>query len=272
MCYTAQKEYNSAKEEQKNVKELYLSHFNIVELVNKNGRINRAKLGASTNYFAVLKNGYAILHDSKTRVELFPGELLYIPSGSPYTSEWYGEPTCDFYSVPFHFRYLSQNGCFSLQKLTDHTVDFTSIMTRMVEKIQTSPAGALSEFYALYEWAAPRLTRPEVAINRSRISVAIDHMETHISDPFDVPLLARMCGMSESGFYREFKSLTGYTPIAYKNLLRCRLATELLCNTNDTVEVIAEKTGCTDASYLRRLLSSVVGKTPKKIRADGLMI
>ena len=70
------------------MKELYLSQFNIIELVNQNGRINRSKVGATTNYFAVIKEGYGVLHNGKTKFTLLPGDLLYIPTGDPYVSEW----------------------------------------------------------------------------------------------------------------------------------------------------------------------------------------
>ena len=248
--------------------ELLLSHFDILVINPEDGRVNHINLGASFNFFAVIKSGYAILTSSDKRVELYPGELLYIPRGLVYTSEWYGEGGCVFYSMPFAFTFLSENSAYSLQKLSPEKKNFRELFDRIYECKVQDPSKALSLFYELYSEVFQKLEKRERSFESSRASGAVRYMEAHILENFDVPMLAKMCGMSESGFYSEFKKLTGHTPIAYKNILRCRAATELLRSTSQTVESIAEKVGCTDASYLRRLLYKELGKTPKQLRAE----
>jgi AraC-like DNA-binding protein len=248
--------------------ELLLSHFDIQIINPEDGRVNHINLGASFNFFAVIKSGYAILTSSDKRVELYPGELLYIPRGLVYTSEWYGEGGCVFYSLPFTFRYLSENSAYTLQKISCDGEGFRGVFDMIYECKTKEPTRSLSLFYELYGRASKKLEKREQSFENSRASEAVRYMEGHVSENFDVPRLARMCGMSESGFYAEFKRLTGHTPIAYKNILRCRAATELLRNTSKTVESIAESVGCTDASYLRRLLVKELKKTPKEIRGE----
>ena len=252
--------------------ELLLSHFDMHIINPENGRINHIKLGASTNYFAVIKSGHAVLTSRDKRVELFPGELLYIPRGLPYISEWYGEGGCVFYSMPFTFRYLSENGEYELQKIKPENDNFREIFDRIFECVVEDGAKALSLFYELYGKVADKLEKRELSFSGSRVSTAVRYMESHIAEDYDVPKLARMCRMSESGFYGEFKRLIGRTPIEYKNILKCRRATELLCNTEETVETIAERVGCTDASYLRRLLLKELKKTPKQIRNERVVM
>lgn len=249
-------------------RDLYLSHIDLVIFSHPNEKINHIRLGASYNYFAVIQNGYAVFYTDDRRVELYPGELLYIPRGCIYDSEWHGEPTCDFYSLPFSFRYLSENGAFSLQKIRDDAMEFPKIMAHILKNLQSDPALSLSAFFQLYSYASAHFELAPHRIQDTHIAKALRYMETHLSSEFDVPTLARLCGMSESGFYSRFKSVTGYTPIEYKNILRCRAATELLCNTDRTVEDIAEHLGCSSPSYLRRVLLRVVGKPPKQIRAE----
>lgn len=247
-------------------RELFLSSFDIKEIVHENGRINHIYLGAGTNFFAVIKQGHAVLTSAEGRVEVQSGELLYIPHGLPYVSEWYGEGGCRFYSLPFNFRYIPENGDYSLQTLNFDGAE--RLLESIYSHAEKAPAAALAEFYALYAAVAPRLKRRESAFENSRVSKAVRYMESHADKCCDVPALARMCGMSESGFYAEFKRLTGQTPMEYKNILRCRRAVELLCNTSETVESIAEKVGCSDPSYLRRILYKELKKTPKQIRAE----
>ena len=248
--------------------ELLLSHFDMRIINPEDGRVNHINLGAASNFFAVIKSGRAVLRDRDKRVELFPGELLYIPRGLVYVSEWYGEGGCVFYSMPFTFRYFSENSAYALQKITPEDNRFREIFDRMYECNSQDPAKVLSLFYELYGEVSKRLEKREQSFEDSRVAVAVRYMESHMSEDFGVPYLAKMCGMSESGFYVEFKRLIGYTPIGYKNILRCREAAELLKNTSETVESIAERVGCADASYLRRLLYKELKKSPKQIRAE----
>ena len=254
------------------VRDLYLSHIQLVVLSHENGKLNHIRLGAPHNYFAVIRKGYAIFYVDGRRVEANPGDLVYIPRGLAYDSEWHGDTFCEFYSLPFTFRYLSENGAFSLQKVSDDSVDFSGIMDRMLKNAKDGPALFLSDFFQLYSYANSHFESNPRRIEDNRIAKALRHMETNIASDFDVPFLARLCGMSESGFYGQFKAITGHTPIEYKNILRCRAAAELLCNTDNTVEDIADRLGCSSPAYLRRMLLKVMGKTPKQIRAEKQLI
>ena len=250
--------------------ELLLSSFDIKKILCPDGRVNHVNLGAGTNFFAVIIRGHASFTSAEGRVECREGELLYIPRGLPYVSEWHGECGSLFYSLPFNFAYIPENGDYSLQSI--RLDGARELLDSLYLCIDTDPAKALSLFYRLYSDAAPRLKRRESSFEGSRVAEAVRYMESHAEKCCDVPALARMCGMSESGFYAEFKRLTGHTPVEYKNILRCRLAAELLRNTGDTVESIAERLGCSDPSYLRRILYKELKKTPKQIRAEREML
>ena len=255
-----------------NFERYLLSNLLIRLFRNNNGKVNRTPIGAADNYFAMIISGRARFTGAFGSLELFPGELLYIPRGLSYISEWYGEGGCVFYSLPFVFRYLSENSAYELQKIIPENESFREIFDRIYESISEDGAKALALFYELYGAVAERLKKRELSFESSSVSVAVRYMEAHVAEDFDVPMLARMCGMSESGFYIEFKRLTGHTPVQYKNILRCRRASELLQNTKNTVESIAERVGCADASYLRRLLVKELKKTPKQIRAEKQMM
>ena len=126
----------------------------------------------------------------------------------------------------------------------------------------------LALFYRLYTAAAPFLAPRDTSHGVGELFPALRQMEEAPAADFDVPALARLCGMSESKFYDSFKKATGHTPMAYKNILRARHALELLTNTDLTVEEIAARLACSSPSYLRRILADTVGKTPKEIRRE----
>ena len=81
----------------------------------ENGRVNYITYGAVCNYFALMIEGHAsFVSDGGSRVDLYPGELLYIPKGEKYTSFWYGDGGARFFSVGFDFSHFSKNsGIFS---------------------------------------------------------------------------------------------------------------------------------------------------------------
>ncbi len=96
------------------------------------------------------------------------------------------------------------------------------------------------------------------------------HIENHCGDDFDIPYLASLCRMSESGFYALFRKQMGMTPIDYKNRQCCIKAAELLRSTDYTVEYISEKLNFSSPMYLRKVLFSHFGKTPREIRKEKL--
>lgn len=251
-----------------------LSELKLNLLENKNGLVNHIKLGSPTNFFAIIKEGAATFTSPEGTVELLPFELLYIPKGLVYTSAWYGTPTCRFYSFGFSFRHFSENARFALQKLTKEQLAKLGLEWGAFAAACQSGSEweLLSCFYRFYTATAPRLAARCTLYGASEIYPALRQMEEQPAGGFDVPMLARLCGMSESKFYDTFKKATGHTPMAYKNILRARQALDLLTGTNLTVEEVAARLSCSSPSYLRRILADTVGKTPKEIRREKQLL
>ncbi len=247
-----------------------LSELKLNRFENKNGLVNHIKLGSPVNFFAMIEAGTARFSSTEGTVELLPHELLYIPKGLIYTSEWFGAPACRFYSFGFSFRHFSENARFALQKLSADTLAACGIGKEDFAQAHQSEGTwkLLALFYHLYTSAAPLFTPRRTLNGTGELYPALRQMEEAPAGDFDVPALARLCGMSESKFYDAFKKSTGHTPMAYKNILRARQALELLTNTDLTVEEIAAQLACSSPSYLRRILADTVGKTPKEIRRE----
>lgn len=251
-------------------------HFGLKELKlrlfeNKNGTENRFPLGAPNNFFAMIIEGHARFTLGEEIVDLTPFELLYIPKGITYTSAWYGSPACRFYSLAFQFESHTENARFALQKLPLSVLDDIGISRSDFDTVMREkghPWGVLALFYQLYGRAAPLLRPTEAPILTEGMRRVLDRMESDPAGSFDVPALARMAGLCESGFYAAFGKAVGYTPMTYKNILRARRAVELLQGTDMTVEEIASRLHCSSTSYLRRILATTLGKTPKEIRKE----
>ncbi|MBQ2707696.1 MAG: hypothetical protein IJF67_05470, partial [Clostridia bacterium] len=74
--------------------------------------------GAPKNYLAMILKGSARLQCGDRTLPLSVGELLFIPQGCIYESEWFADgEDCILYSVGFIFRAQRENARFPLQKV-----------------------------------------------------------------------------------------------------------------------------------------------------------
>jgi transcriptional regulator GlxA family with amidase domain len=84
--------------------------------------------------------------------------------------------------------------------------------------------------------------------------------------PLTVEDLAREANMSSRNLGRQFRSVTGTTPLQWLSTQRIRRAQELLENTDDSIDVIAAAAGMGTATTLRRHFNRTVGVPPDAYR------
>lgn len=243
-----------------------LSYFDILILETPNGRKNDIYLGAAWNYFGSIIRGEGRFVSEDADITVREGETVFIPKGCVYRSEWSGEPSAQFYSLPFVFSKQENNIQFSLQKLV--IPNLCQDIACIYNAKERGSLSAFSQFYTLYEKAVDVLEKQKEPPSAKSIYPAVKFIENHCNEDFDVPHLASLCKMSESGFYALFKSQMGTTPIGYKNRRRCLKAAELLRSTDYTVEYISEKLNFSSPMYLRKVLFANFGKTPREIRKE----
>ncbi|MFC0506696.1 helix-turn-helix domain-containing protein [Micromonospora costi] len=84
--------------------------------------------------------------------------------------------------------------------------------------------------------------------------------------PLTVEDLARQANMSSRNLARQFRAVTGTTPLQWLSTQRIRRAQELLENTDHSIDVIAEAAGMGTATTLRRHFHRTVGVPPDAYR------
>jgi AraC family transcriptional activator FtrA len=84
--------------------------------------------------------------------------------------------------------------------------------------------------------------------------------------PLTVEDLARQANMSSRNLARHFRSVTGTTPLQWLSTQRIRRAQELLENTDDGIDAIAQAAGMGTATTLRRHFNRTVGVPPDTYR------
>ena len=87
-----------------------------------------------------------------------------------------------------------------------------------------------------------------------------------LNRPLTVEDLARQANMSSRNLARHFKSATGTTPLQWLSTQRIRRAQELLENTDNSIDAIAQAAGMGTATTLRRHFNHTVGVPPDAYR------
>lgn len=99
------------------------------------------------------------------------------------------------------------------------------------------------------------------------LAAVLDHMVTHLHEDLSVDDLARLAALSPRTFARRFRAETGTTPYDWLLLQRLVAAQRMLEQGDDTVDVVASRTGFGTAAALRHHFGRKFGTTPKSYRA-----
>jgi transcriptional regulator GlxA family with amidase domain len=99
-----------------------------------------------------------------------------------------------------------------------------------------------------------------------------DWLAEHVSEPASLAELAEVGRTSVRSLTRAFKAATGITPRAYQQLLRLELATHLVSDSDLSLEVIAAKSGFSDARHFRRVWLEHFGTPPSRAREQALQM
>lgn len=110
----------------------------------------------------------------------------------------------------------------------------------------------------LYKWS-------EIQNGYNKIEPSLLYLSSNDISTINIPDLASVCGLSESGFRKRFKKIMGITPIEYINEMKIKKAKSLLELCELTVKQVAYETGFIDEFYFSRFYKKMTGKTPSEV-------
>jgi transcriptional regulator GlxA family with amidase domain len=113
---------------------------------------------------------------------------------------------------------------------------------------------------------AQYVDRPVAMPACDTLGEVISWMQRHLGEPVTIHQLAARARMSERTFARRFVQETGITPLRWLTGQRILLAQELLEETAETVDVIADRAGFGNAATLRHHFRGWRGTTPQAYR------
>ena len=104
------------------------------------------------------------------------------------------------------------------------------------------------------------------AIQDRKIGTALKAIHQHPDQDWQLSSLARIAGMSRTGFSNQFKALLGETPLTYITNWRIAEAKGLLEESKKSVGEIAESVGYRSEAAFNRVFKKRVALTPLKYR------
>ena len=108
--------------------------------------------------------------------------------------------------------------------------------------------------------------RPLAALSCDTLAEVIDWMQRHLDQQVSVKDLAGLAAMSPRTFARRFVQETGTTPQRWLIGQRVLLAEQMLEESDETVDVIAERAGFGNATALRHHFRALRATTPHSYR------
>ena len=95
-----------------------------------------------------------------------------------------------------------------------------------------------------------------------QIKVAADWLGSNNSEPVSISDLATSACMSVTSFYRHFKAVTGFSPLAFQRHMRLLEARKLLAGGTSSVGGVAYEVGYQSASQFSREYKAMFGSSP----------
>lgn len=214
-----------------------------------------------------------------------PGEMLFIPAGMRYSSNW--QQAGEFSLLGFSPRFFEQIAHESVRIKRVELIPQIGIHDPLVQQIGLAlkadveakhPAGRmfgeslatglvihLLKQYSV--WQPQPFSGNKGRLSQYQLQAVLDYIHTHLDRDIALSDVAAVLNLSQYHFCRLFKQSIGVTPCQY--LTRCRIdrAKELLQTTQLTITEIAFAVGLTNHSSFTRLFRQYVGMSPKGFRA-----
>ncbi|MBA3676914.1 MAG: transcriptional regulator FtrA [Sphingosinicella sp.] len=111
------------------------------------------------------------------------------------------------------------------------------------------------------------IDRPVPAVRDSRLAGVLDYIRRSPAEDHEIGDLAARAAMSPRSFFRKFRSAVGMSPYEWLTRERVEIAKELLEESDQSIDQIAEESGFGATETLRYHFRRIVGKSPSDYRS-----
>ena len=241
-------------------------HFNEFSHTRRTHVDNSA--GSFLHYVGYIKEGSGLLISASKRLAVTKGDLFYIPRGCRYHSYWANDGQTRLDSLGFQYFPLPEGVHYPLQKLHCDPKIWETFAPLSRDK--TVSAVSVGQLYTLLGLLEPTMERSLPEQKDRLTGTALSLMSADLT--LSIGQVAAGCGVSEGTLYNTFRRVLGKTPNAVRQELLCQQAVQLLVTTSLSVEEVSRRCGFSSASYFRKVLHRVTGKTPRQLRAEARVL
>ena len=196
--------------------------------------------------------------DGKT-LESTPGDLLFIPSNTPYRVEYSGGE-----SIVVHFSRCNYREAESISPENAAAISVRFEQLLQAWRSNRSVNAAKSALYGILETVA---AEKRLQLRDTAIVNCIRYMDAHFTDPeLDIASVCAAGFISVSALQRAFAEHLGTSPRQYLIRLRMNRALQLLSQEGYSIREIALACGFTDEKYFSRAFKKIYGYSPSRLR------
>jgi AraC-like DNA-binding protein len=227
----------------------------------KNYRYTDARDGIGVNYLAYMKKGSARITTDSETVNIFGGDIFFIPNGCKYRSYWYGEADIEFITLSFPFMPNFENRLYKPQTVCAEECD-VELMKKILNAGET-PVG-VGMLYTLIGRLMPRMLYRKGGKASELISKATEMMTKE--PKITVKEIARRSAVSQSALYSAFKRHSDKSLGQVRCEILMKNAKDALISTDAPIEEIAESLSFSSSAYFRKCFKDYFGISPREMR------
>ena len=124
----------------------------------------------------------------------------------------------------------------------------------------------LNEHAEKRELSVVKLIQPEGTTKHARIGMVVDRIVEHFAEDLPLPEAAKIAGMTDATFSRNFQAITGHRYIEFINRVRIGQACGMLYASEEHVTEICYSVGYHNIANFNRHFLKMKGMTPTEYR------
>ncbi len=221
----------------------------------------------------VIKGKY-IYRSGGQEIVLTPDTCIYLPPcGQDYSYEIESEET-ETVQVDFELTREGKQVALSRapQKIETDMDQLKALMRRLsLARPKDTPSGRLevkARMTMFLSLLASRAAGTKRAKEEQKIAPALEWIEANFREAFSSEELALGCHLSQSQLRRLFKTVTGMTPMEYRNALRINAAAGMLIGGDKSVSEVAFALGFEDIYAFSHAFKKQKGIAPSLYRGE----
>jgi AraC-like DNA-binding protein len=182
----------------------------------------------------------------------------------------------DFHYIQFRLKVISDSNPVDYPHSGKLAFRDSSRLLSTLAGLREARGGQMSAHYfnhlvndLLYQYIAEQAAKMREGKERDpAIAEAVRFIHEHAFQNVSMQEAAAHAGLSQSQFTRKFQKEMGISPVKYMTRIRLNKVKQLLAETEDSLETIAEKCGYQNAFYLSRVFSKEMGISPSRYRVS----